>query len=160
MNRYRFVLAIGAALAMAVVGGGAAAADSAGVCVVAQVSAPIVLPDGSEHPAGALKLCGGPAFSPVTVFQKTYVGGRVVGYFMSRSRQAEAEPGGPPLITFIKAEGGRLALAGYALPSGRRTTAYIFEDVWRDVASRRPSIPQDATPTASATVVVAATTLR
>lgn len=155
MKRHRFVLAIGLALA-AVAGSSLVRADSNGGCVIAQVDSPILLPDGSEHPAGLLRLCVGSAFSPVSVFQKTYVGGRAVGYFRSRSRLAEADPGGPPLVTFLRADGGRLALAGYALPTGRRTVAYIFEDAWRNVSRSSPAISQDGGPPSSVSVAAVA----
>ncbi len=153
MRHHRIDLVIGAVLVTAIAGGGTAVAGPSAVCVVAQVNAPILLPDGSEHPAGSLKLCGGPAFTPVTVFQKAFVDGRAVGYFASRTRAAEAEPGGPPIMTFIKTASGKLALAGYALPSQGRNTAYIFEDAWRTASRRTVAFPDDATPTASITVI-------
>ena len=53
------------------------------ICVSAEVPEPILLPDGSWHPAGVLKLCLRGDYSPGAAFHETYVNHMPIGLFLS-----------------------------------------------------------------------------
>jgi hypothetical protein len=152
MSTNRIVTAVAIVAAAAWVGAAAAAEHS---CITVRVGDPIVLPDGSEQPAGRLTLCGAATFSPIAQFQRTSVNGRPVGLFLSRTRIAEENSDGPPFVTFARSADGRLLLLGYAVPSRSSTKAYIFDDAWRLAARGEGRSPWVAGATALTMVAAA-----
>jgi hypothetical protein len=93
-------------------------------CVTAEVDRPILLPDGSRHPAGLLTLCLSRDFSPVSSLHLAFVDRRPVGQWLSRHGKSEA-PADTPLMVFAREADGALRLEGYAMPSGRGTKTYL-----------------------------------
>ncbi len=103
------------AVALMILFSGIAAAGDAGRCYVADVPAEMVLPDGSAHAAGQLKLCVR-EFSPVTGFHATYVDRRPAGMFLGRIGSAEGSAeDGAPFFVFRRQEAGELVLQGLAI---------------------------------------------
>lgn len=102
-----------------------ARAESIGHCYTADVPSDIVLPDGSRHPAGTLKICLDRNYSPVTGLLATYVGGRPVGIFPGTLGTARAtEAVGAPFFLFYRDAEGALELHGYAIPVGDAVNTY------------------------------------
>jgi hypothetical protein len=91
--------------------------ESRGQCVTAEVPAPMILPDGTAHPRGTLRLCFSEALSPVTGLHRAYVDGRFAGMFVSRRGTSEA-PGEDrnPFLMFARKASGQLELKAYAIP--------------------------------------------
>ncbi len=129
------------------------AASAATSCVSVQVDYPVLLPDGTEQAPGTLTLCDSGALSPAERFERAEINGAAVGLYRSRARRAESDDP-TPVVTFYRDGEGRLVLAGYAAPSGRRILAHVFD------AARRQA-PGAAAPvgwsSAATTVALAAT---
>jgi hypothetical protein len=99
-------------------------------CVSADVDSPIVLPDGSRHPAGSLKICMSRAHSPVASIHETRVNGSKIGMYPSRTFLNE-ESGSrydsrDPYVVFRRDSSGDLVLQGYAVPEGRRMRTFLM----------------------------------
>jgi hypothetical protein len=125
------LLAIGALVAPAAALG--AHAGSSGTCVRAELPWPVVLPDGSRHPAGRLRICHGGAFTPVSAVHRTYVGGTYVGTFLSRRVESEgpvAAADREPFMLFRRDEHMRWRLQGYSLPEGDGRVGFRMIDPW------------------------------
>jgi hypothetical protein len=103
-----------------------ATAQTTGDCLVAEVPMAMVLPDGSEHDAGDLRICMSHEYSPVAGLHKTSVDGRVIGLFQSRSGYSEAavDNRSVPLVLFHKDGEDRLILVGFAWPDGQRMRTF------------------------------------
>jgi hypothetical protein len=94
-------------------------------CVRATIGEPYVLPDGSRHAGGLLRICLDRAYSPVSGLH-TIVAGNVSGTFLSRRGRPESggEPAAPPRILFARDARHRLHLLGYAVPASGGTEVY------------------------------------
>lgn len=112
----------------------AAWSGGSGRCISTSVPDTMVLPDGSVHPAGQLRICYTRAFSPVAGLHETYVNGQPVGRFVSRTGQGEAgsEAEGP-FFVFSRNTRGALVLEGYADPVGNRLNTYLIQSPGRGV---------------------------
>lgn len=107
----------------------ASRAQEVGRCVRVEVVAPIVLPDGSEHPAGSLEVCVSRIYSPVACLHEARVNGRSVGTYISRSAHNEMRGARQePFFVFHRTSGGKLVLQGYAVPEGTRMRAFLMTD--------------------------------
>lgn len=97
-------------------------------CVSADVDSPIVLPDGSRHPAGSVKICMSRAHSPVASFHETCVNGSQIGMYPSRTFLNEEDEAGvrDPYMVFRRDSSGQLVLQGYAVPEGRRMRTFLM----------------------------------
>jgi hypothetical protein len=94
-------------------------------CIRADMFRPFILPDGSYHQSGTLRLCLDREYSPVAGLHRTLVDGDPIGMFISKSVLSEGvEPGQQPVVIFRRMHGGRLALLGYAVPVHGRTRIY------------------------------------
>lgn len=113
----------GACVAGLVLAAAPAAAET-GRCVTVRVDAPMVLPDGSVHPAGALTLCDARAFTPTTGLHETFVDGRAVGMFTSTIRVNESGADAEPAAIFEVDADGRMRLVGYVVPSRGHSVSY------------------------------------
>jgi hypothetical protein len=116
------------------------------VCVRAETPGPIVLPDGSTHDAGSIRLCLHQRHSPVAGLHRAYVNGYAVGMFVSRRSESEglrtlwrcnptrtplvialvcgAFPEGRPYMMFHRDESGTMVLKGYGVRFGDRYQVY------------------------------------
>jgi len=99
------------ALGLLVTSGASWAAS--GRCTTAVVAEPFLLPDGSEHPAGALTLCVRQAYSPVASLHETYVDGMPIGMLTSRHSIARGSDVQGSFLVFDRLADGRLSLLGY-----------------------------------------------
>ncbi len=111
----------------ALVAGQGEALAARDICVSAEVPEPILLPDGSWHPAGVLKLCLRGDYSPVAAFHETYVNHMPIGLFLSHQCVSEGTAEAEPFMMFYREPNGGLRLYGYALPSGDHMATYFLE---------------------------------
>ena len=104
-----------------------ASAESAGGCISADVDSPIVLPDGSKHPAGSITICESRIHSPVASFHETRINGSQVGMYLSRTfLNGEGVESREPYMVFQRDAHGDLVLQGYAVPDGERMRTFLM----------------------------------
>jgi hypothetical protein len=102
-----------------------AVASEVGRCVTADIPSDIVLPDGSLHAAGPLRICLSVDYNPVSGLHKTYVDGKLQGLFVSRRIESEdVDSRQDPYIQFHRMPSGELFLRGYGIPIGTRLMTY------------------------------------
>ena len=112
-----------------------------GYCIRASIGEPVVLPDGSVHPAGTLRICVRP-YSPVAALHETSIDGRTFGLFLSRVRISENPPEDPrPVMVFGRDPRVGLTLLGYTLPGSERTVVYWLDPAIRKAPDRSGSTP-------------------
>jgi len=103
----------------------ATAATAGGRCYSAEVPGTIVLPDGSRHAPGVLRICTDRAISPVSRLHRTDVGGRAVGMFLSAPRAIEdTVKEGTAQFIFERDNRDDLNLVGYVITAGNKTTFF------------------------------------
>ncbi len=115
-------------------------------CISATLSDPILLPDGSEYPAGVLTLCQKGDYTPAASFHETYVNRRPIGLFLAQHCVSEGSAEDGPFMMFYRETDGRLRLYGYALPSRDRMTTYFLEQPAGGKAKDALRAAADATP--------------
>lgn len=94
-------------------------------CYTAEVPGAIVLPDGSEHASGALRICTDRAISPTSNLHRTFVDGRPVGMFLSAPRTIEeGVEAGTAQFIFERGAGDELNLVGFVVTARGGTTIY------------------------------------
>jgi hypothetical protein len=91
-------------------------ASSGSNCTTASIPEPFMLPDGTEHGAGTLKLCVERRHSPVSHMHETYVDGMAVGLHIGRTNSSEGPATAGSYVMFGRGTDGRLRLLGYARP--------------------------------------------
>ena len=97
-------------------------AAAGGRCYAADVPQTMVLPDGSTHEPGSLRICTDRAISPVSILHRTDVAGRPVGMFLSVPRDVEVSvEEGKAQFIFKRNTRDELVLIGYAINAGRET---------------------------------------
>jgi hypothetical protein len=123
MRRHRRLGSAAIVVRLLVFGVGAAHGEELADCYRATIPAPMVLPDGSLHPAGELRICTTRRLSPVEWLHVTYVGGGAVGAFRGRDTVIErgVEPREPEFV-FLRGFDGSLRLFGFttSTPRGAR----------------------------------------
>jgi hypothetical protein len=118
-------------------------------CVRAMIEEPFVLPDGSEHPAGLLRICLDRAYSPVAGLHTIVAGDHVAGKFLSRRMKPEGVTSDSPQVAFVRDAAGALWLRGYTLTRGDAVEAY-----WIAPPRERRTVVRAPSPTASNTETV------
>ena len=121
-------------------------------CVRATVEEPFVLPDGSRHPAGLLRICLDRDYSPVSGLHTIVSEDRGPGWFLSRRNRVEGEDAASPRMAFVRDSSGALRLRGYTLARGHRVEAYWIEPP-RGVHVAAAPAPADQTLWVAAVVV-------
>jgi hypothetical protein len=106
----------------------AARAQQGGQCLIARIPAPFILPDGSTHEAGEIRICMNQEYAPVTALHRVYANGMPVGLFVSWKRPSEARDLSEPHVLFHRLPSGALRLVGYVWPETRRAFSYLFRD--------------------------------
>ena len=110
-------------------GGTPVQATGRGTCVRAELPWPVVLPDGTRHAAGLLRICYDRSYTPVAGLHRTFVDGDFVGMFISRRVQSEGPvPNQAPFMLFRRDVDERWRLQGYALPDGTGLVSYRLTD--------------------------------
>ena len=114
LNRRSRTLTRGLVLAGGLVLAATGAAADARGCYRAEVAGTIVLPDGSEHAPGALRICTDRALSPVSNLHRLEIDGQPVGMFVSTRRGVEQSVDGSAALYYFKRDAAnRLNLVGY-----------------------------------------------
>jgi hypothetical protein len=93
-------------------------------CVRADIAETFVLPDGSQHPAGQLRICLDRDYSPVAGLHTIAADGHATGRFLSRRVKPEVGSPEAPQVAFVRDAAGVLVLRGYTLAHGGRVDAY------------------------------------
>ena len=93
-------------------------------CVRADIAESFLLPDGSQHPAGQLRICLDRDYSPVAGLHTIAADGRTSGRFVSRRVRPEVGSPNAPQVAFTRDAAGLLVLRGYTLARGGRVEAY------------------------------------
>jgi hypothetical protein len=93
-------------------------------CVRVAVEEPFVLPDGSRHAAGSLRICLDREYSPVAGLHTITAGDRRAGVFLSRRARTEAPSSGPAHVAFARDARGTLSLIGYSYATGEPAEVY------------------------------------
>jgi len=94
-------------------------------CYTAEIPGAVVLPDGSRHEAGALRICTGRTLSPVSTLNRIFVGGKPTGMFRSTPRAIEEHVSeGAAQFIFERGVGDGLNLVGYVVSGRNGTTIY------------------------------------
>lgn len=121
-RKLMWAVALAAAIFLA---NGLALGGGNGRCYTAEIPAQIVMPDGSEHPAGALKICMTRMHSPVEGLHHTVIDGKPIGLFRSRLDKGEELDGYTrPFFVFARRDDGALELQGLGLPASEGLTTY------------------------------------
>ena len=123
-----------------------AAAAQPPTCVRASIAEPFVLPDGTRHPAGTLRICLDRDYSPVAGLHTIVAADGTAGAFLSRREKAETEASrAVPMIAFVRDASQSLALLGYTIPRGEQTLVYWIESPrGRRTAPRESLVVRDA----------------
>jgi hypothetical protein len=102
---------------------------AAGRCATAQVPNSMIMPDGSTHDAGKLRVCTDQDYSPVSSLHTVYVNGRQVGMFLSQRSETEGlSDREEPFFLFYRSRDGRLVFHAHAWPEDGRMQAYRLYD--------------------------------
>jgi len=115
-----------------------------GRCARVEVPWPIVLPDGSAHEAGSLKLCLQQMWTPVAGLHEIRVNGTAIGLFMSRVGRSEGPAAArAPIVVFRRNGTDEHYLAGYAWPDGEVMRTYALHKFGKvtTATARRLSLP-------------------
>ncbi|MHC4093932.1 MAG: hypothetical protein ACYSVY_27280 [Planctomycetota bacterium] len=117
--------------------------ESPGRCAKVEVPWPIVLPDGSAHEAGSLRVCLQQMWTPAAGLHEVRVNGTAIGLFMSRVGKSEnpAEPG--PIVIFQRNGTDEHYLVGYAWPDGETMRTYALHKFGKvtNATARRLRLP-------------------
>jgi len=120
-------------------------------CVRADIAETFVLPDGSRHPAGRLRICLDQEFSPVAGLH-TIVADQAAARFTSRRTKVEGADHEGSRIAFVRDGSGALALRGYTLARGSRVEAYWIQPARTRVVASAPPPPADTVWLAAAVI--------
>lgn len=118
------------AVACVVLATGIALGEGGGDCVSVRMSVTFVLPDGSVHEPGRLRLCVSRRLTPVTDLYAVKVDGCDVGMFPGRRVEVE-ESDTRPYLTFLRNGRGEWELIGLTRPPrtrGERATTVVVAD--------------------------------
>jgi len=96
------------------------------VCVRADIAESFVLPDGSTHPPGLLRICLDRAYSPVAGLHSISAGDGARGIFFSRRIKAEGAMASAQ-FAFMRDGAGALVLRGYTVPGDGQLEAYWLQ---------------------------------
>ena len=110
-----------------------------GQCALIEAPFPMILPDGSTHEAGSLKLCLQQMWTPASGMHEIVVNGKSIGVFMSRVGTSEEPAEGMPVVVFQRNGTEEYTLVGYAWPDGDFMRTYVlrkFEAAQRSITQK------------------------
>ena len=106
---------------------GAAHAQETGLCIRAEAPSPLVLPDGSIHTAGSIRICLTNKINPVRGWHTIDINGARVQFANSRiDRKDTGTQDVQPFLEFGRGPGGEWYLGRYTISRGTRVTSYWF----------------------------------
>jgi hypothetical protein len=114
------------------------------LCTSATIEEPFILPDGSKHEAGALKICHLQKYYPTSTLLVSYVDGKNVGLMLGVAGPNEAGAASDPFLMFARDRDGRLRLYGYGLSEANGLATFTLYRPDHLRASLRPSAPLPA----------------
>ncbi len=144
------------ASALALAASGNTGASTGARCVIAWVPSSVVLPDGSVHPPGLLRLCAMRVLSPASSLHEMAMDGAPVGLLAGRAYRTEGGPLERPVIFFRRERTGDLRLVGYVVPTGKGSVGFDLSGVFARRAVARPPVGATMTAFAGAAVSAAA----
>ena len=149
LRRFRWAAAV-ALGAVVILAPSPAWSEDRGQCARIEAPWPIVLPDGSTHEAGSLKLCLQQMWTPASGLHEIRVNGMSIGLFMSRVGTSEGPVEGLPVVVFQRYGTDEHHLVGYAWPDGGAMRTYVlrkFGKAPRETArnSRLPLLESETT---------------
>ncbi len=97
-----------------------------GQCARIELPWPIVLPDGSAHEAGSVKLCLQQMWTPASGLHEIRVNGTSIGLFMSSVGKSEGPVERVPVVVFQRNGTDEHYLVGYAWPDGETMRTYTL----------------------------------
>jgi hypothetical protein len=103
-------------------------AGERGRCATAMLPWPIILPDESNQPPGALTVCMERKITGVTALHEVRIGGYPVGMFMSRIGTGESPAGDSVVLVFERNALNEHRLIGYTLAEGTTRRTYALYD--------------------------------
>jgi hypothetical protein len=109
--------------------------ETRGRCARVTLPWPIVLPDGSNHDAGVLKLCLQQIWTPVTGLHEIKFDELSHGLFKSKVGRNEDSVSDRPIVVFRRDESDRYHLLGYAWPNGKSMRTYRVQDATKPAAA-------------------------
>jgi hypothetical protein len=119
-----WVMAVG--LGVAILMSSPAWSEDRGRCVRAEAPWPVVLPDGSSHEAGSVKLCLQQMWTPASGLHEIRLNGTAIGLFMSRATTSEGPAERMPIVVFQRTDADEHRLVGYAWPDGEAMRVYML----------------------------------
>ncbi len=126
MNTHRKFAALIVLLGGLAVVHGTALGHPNGRCVSADLPWHFVLPDGSRHAPGEIRICLDRAYTPSTGLHRLYVDGNPTGILMSRSRTSEGGDGIQPFLLFQLGDDRSYTLTAYAWPGRNALRTHRF----------------------------------
>ena len=138
-------LLVGLLIPVAILASAPATAEGRGRCATVDVPWPVILPDGSTHPACRLTLCLKQIWSPVSGMHELRIDGMPVGLVLSRIGRSEGPAELTPTMLFRRDEREGFRLVGYAWPDGDTMRTYALQAIRRRVPrrDRRPPLSFD-----------------
>jgi hypothetical protein len=110
-------------------------AQQRGRCAVTELPGHLVLPDGSIHEAGELKICFLDWHNPSAGRHLILVDGKKWGYLLSRSGQSDASKADVPVFVFTpRTDHDHVRLIGYAWPDRDGMSVHVLHRPGRKVS--------------------------
>ena len=110
-------------------------AQQRGRCAVTELPGHLVLPDGTVHESGELKVCFEGWHNPSMGRHVIFVGGKKWGYLLSRSGRSDELKADVPIFVFTaRSEHHHVRLLGYAWPDGDRMSIHVLHRPGRKVS--------------------------
>ena len=134
----RFTVGVLAVLAIALavlVASPELVAQQRGRCAVTELPGHLVLPDGTVHEAGELKICFLDWHNPSAGRHLILVDGKKWGYLLSRSGKSDESMADVPVFVFTpRTEHHHVRLLGYAWPDGDGMSIHVLHRPGRKVS--------------------------
>ena len=119
-------------------------AEAADSCLLARVPQSFVLPDGSVHEPGTLRVCRDRALNPAIELDEITIGGNKVGVFQAKHTATEARDVFRPVFYFAS-NGEEWKLLGLATPAAENGGA-VRSIVFMDAREGGPTIRTEWSP--------------
>lgn len=110
-------------------------AQQRGRCAVTELPGQLVLPDGTVHDSGEVKICFDGWHNPSSGRHVIFVDGKKWGYLLSRSGESDELTTDVPVFVFTpRTEHHHVRLLGYAWPNGDGMSVHVLHRPGRKVS--------------------------